>query len=200
MAPCLTLPIDWADGSPNDLRANPNAVEVPETLRRLVKAARQGQVPVVWTAVQFNQRDMSDAGVFYLKHPHLNIWQVGDKRGYDQWVEGLVPAEDDIIIRKQYPSPFFGTTLATTLRNIGADTLVIAGVSTSGCVRAAVSDRCHSVLSSLLYTRRLMHLYFMTQTLDAMCHGFRPMVSLLHCKYTDIQLTDLLGSILVDLF
>lgn len=107
-------------------------------MRRLLSAARKGRVPVIWTAVKFTHPDMLDAGIFYLKHPHLSIWQAGDKRGYDQWMPGLEPEPEDLVIYKQYPSPFFGTTLATSLRHMGVDTLVLCGVSTSGCVRAAV--------------------------------------------------------------
>jgi maleamate amidohydrolase len=43
---------------------------------------------------------------------------------------------------KQYASAFFGTSLASTLTSHGVDTLVIAGVSTSGCVRASALDAC----------------------------------------------------------
>jgi maleamate amidohydrolase len=55
---------------------------------------------------------------------------------------GLEPAADEILITKQYASAFFGTTLASTLTALGVDTLVIAGVSTSGCVRATAVDAC----------------------------------------------------------
>jgi len=46
------------------------------------------------------------------------------------------------VITKQYASAFFGTSLASTLTSIGVDTLLIAGVSTSGCVRASAVDCC----------------------------------------------------------
>ena len=44
------------------------------------------------------------------------------------------------MITKQYASAFFGTTLAATLTALGVDTLLIAGMSTSGCVRATAVD------------------------------------------------------------
>jgi nicotinamidase-related amidase len=96
---------------------------------------------------------MSDAGLFWLKSTALNVWQRGDTRGLAEWCDGLVPDEEagERVLEKKYPSAFFGTTLATELRVAGVDTLVVCGVSTSGCVRATV--------------------------LDAMCYGFRPMVS-----------------------
>ena len=46
------------------------------------------------------------------------------------------------MITKQYASAFFGTSLASTLTALGVDTVLIAGVSTSGCVRATAVDAC----------------------------------------------------------
>jgi maleamate amidohydrolase len=46
------------------------------------------------------------------------------------------------VITKQYASAFFGTSLASTLTALHVDTLLIAGVSTSGCVRASALDAC----------------------------------------------------------
>ncbi|MBM4197931.1 MAG: isochorismatase family protein [Gammaproteobacteria bacterium] len=48
----------------------------------------------------------------------------------------------ETVISKQYASAFFGTPLAATLHALGVDTLLIAGVSTSGCVRATAVDAC----------------------------------------------------------
>jgi nicotinamidase-related amidase len=44
------------------------------------------------------------------------------------------------VISKQYASAFFGTSLASTLTSLGVDTVLIAGLSTSGCVRASAVD------------------------------------------------------------
>ena len=46
------------------------------------------------------------------------------------------------MISKQYASAFFATSLASTLTALGVDTVLIAGVSTSGCVRASAVDCC----------------------------------------------------------
>ena len=56
----------------------------------------------------------------------------------------LAPREGEIIIVKQYASAFFGTSFAATLTSRGIDTLVIAGVSTSGCIRATAVDACQN--------------------------------------------------------
>ncbi len=59
--------------------------------------------------------------------------------GYD-FVEPIAPVEGDILLPKKHPSAFFGTPLASYLINLGADTLVVTGCSTSGCVRGSVVD------------------------------------------------------------
>ena len=140
----------WTEGSPLDTSANQSSVASIDVMKQLLAAARASSTtPVIWTKVEYN--DMSEAGLFYLKAKALDVWLKGDARGYDAWVQGLVPAEEEVVIAKKYASAFFGTDLATKLRILGVDNVVICGVSTSGCVRAT--------------------------SLDAMQNGFRPMVS-----------------------
>lgn len=142
----------WTPGSPLDLSSHAPSASSPEVMRRLLAAARDAGTPVVWTTVEYTDGGMKDAGLFWRKTKNLDVWKVDDTRGLSDWVEGLVPREGELVIKKKYPSAFFGTTLATDLRVMGADTVVLCGVSTSGCVRGS--------------------------TLDAMQHGFRPMVSI----------------------
>ena len=58
----------------------------------------------------------------------------------DQWPPEINPKPEDVIVYKNKPSAFFGTPLASMLSYAGVDTLIIVGISTSGCVRAAVED------------------------------------------------------------
>ena len=58
------------------------------------------------------------------------------------FADGLEPLPGETLITKQYASAFFGTSLASTLTSLGVDTVLIAGVSTSGCVRASAVDCC----------------------------------------------------------
>ena len=60
-------------------------------------------------------------------------------RGYD-FVAEVAPREDDVLLPKKHPSAFFGTPLASYLIDLGADTLVVTGCTTSGCVRGTVVD------------------------------------------------------------
>src|SRR5436190_16269704 len=52
----------------------------------------------------------------------------------------IAPAPQDIVIRKQKPSGFFGSSMGSFLTLLGADSVVVTGTTTSGCVRATVVD------------------------------------------------------------
>lgn len=104
---------------------------------RIREAARRSRVPVIYTQVQY-QAGGVDGGMFFRKVPALRHFLAGDPMG--DWAEGLDPAEDEIVITKQYASAFFGTSLASMLKATGVDTLIITGLTTSGCVRATCID------------------------------------------------------------
>jgi len=59
-------------------------------------------------------------------------------------------AGTDQVIYKHYPSAFFATDLASRLVSQGVDTVLIAGVSTSGCVRATAVDACSHGFRSIV--------------------------------------------------
>jgi nicotinamidase-related amidase len=61
------------------------------------------------------------------------------RRRYDI-MDPLTPIDGEVVLRKNSPSAFWGTSLVGLLVSLGIDTLVIAGESTSGCVRATVVD------------------------------------------------------------
>jgi nicotinamidase-related amidase len=52
----------------------------------------------------------------------------------------LQAGPQDTLVIKKYASAFFGTSLAATLTAAGVDTVLVAGATTSGCVRASVVD------------------------------------------------------------
>lgn len=61
------------------------------------------------------------------------------KKGYE-FVREIAPVDGDILVPKRHPSAFFGTALASYLIDLRADTLVVTGCTTSGCVRGTVVD------------------------------------------------------------
>lgn len=103
----------------------------------LAESAREAGVPVVFTEVKYAPGG-SDGGAFYAKVPSLACFDAG--RDSQRLADGLTVHDGDLLITKQYPSAFFGTSLAATLRWMKIDTLLLAGVTTSGCVRATCVD------------------------------------------------------------
>ncbi len=103
----------------------------------VLAAARAAGIPVVHTKVSFSATGM-DGGVFFRKVGALQHF-VGDTP-LGQIMPQVAPADDEVVITKQYASAFFGTSLAATLTAARVDTLIITGVSTSGCVRATAVD------------------------------------------------------------
>ena len=104
---------------------------------RLLEFFRGRKLPVAFTRVVYAD-DGSDGGVFAAKQPRLLILTESHPAG--QVVPELVPRPGELVVRKNQASAFFGTSLAPWLVQQGADTVVIAGCTTSGCVRATVVD------------------------------------------------------------
>ncbi|MGI9408518.1 MAG: isochorismatase family protein [Hyphomicrobiaceae bacterium] len=105
--------------------------------RPLLEAARKAQVPVIYTKVLYHPSGI-DGGLFVKKVPALRMLVEGEPLAE---IDPSIPPEpEDLVIIKNYPSPFFGTSLNSTLMGLGIDTLILIGCSTSGCVRAGAID------------------------------------------------------------
>ncbi|MEO0576993.1 MAG: isochorismatase family protein [Pseudomonadota bacterium] len=104
---------------------------------RVRDAARAAQIPVIYTNVVYHP-SMINGGRFAQKALPLKLFAEGSPMG--AWPAGLEPASNELVISKQYPSAFFGTSLASTLAAAGVDSLLLTGLTTSGCVRATCVD------------------------------------------------------------
>jgi len=114
---------------------------------RILQIARDKDILTIFTNVVYQANGL-DGGRFFEKALPLKHFCRGNPMG--DWAAELQPQENELVVSKQYPSAFFGTSLASTLTAKGIDTLIITGVTTSGCVRASC--------------------------VDAMSHGFIPIV------------------------
>jgi maleamate amidohydrolase len=103
----------------------------------LLAAARRAGIPVIHTKVMYHPSG-ADGGWFVRKVPALRKLVPGEPLA--EIDPAVAPLADEVVIVKQYPSPFFGTPLAPMLATLGIDTLILAGCSTSGCVRAGALD------------------------------------------------------------
>ena len=118
----------------------PSIGETFEPIRRLCAAARERQIPVIYTQ-GLVAADSSSAGLWRFKqrfHSEGRI-QVEGSRGAEIVAE-LAPQPGERVIRKWRPSAFFRTDLEVFLGVRGIDTLLCCGTSASGCVRATVTD------------------------------------------------------------
>lgn len=110
--------------------------EVVAANARLLEAFRAASLPVFFTTVVYRSDDQ--APVFRKRIDALNLLTPDSA-----WVEvdpALTPLENEPVIEKQWASSFFKTNLEEQLRAAGADSLVVTGLTTSGCVRATVVD------------------------------------------------------------
>ena len=121
-------------GSPLYAEGVVNAVEASVGL---LDAARAAGVPIIYTKVMYHPSGM-DGGLFAQKVPVLQRLVPGER--LVEIDDRVAPHPEDLVIVKNYPSAFFGTSLAATLTAEGIDTLILLGCSTSGCVRATAID------------------------------------------------------------
>ena len=145
--PCLLL-IDFAQAYFDpDCPLYAQVEDALASALRLRAAAQTAGIPVVLTRVTYDSKGIT-GGRFFEKAAPLRAFLPGAATG--DFATGLVPADDEIIVSKQYPSAFFATSLASTLTSLGCDSVLLTGLTTSGCVRATC--------------------------VDAMSHGFRTLV------------------------
>ncbi len=104
---------------------------------RVRKAARRAGIPVILTNVVYHPQAM-DGGRFFEKAAPLKNFLKDSPMG--AFGPGLVPFDDELVVSKQYPSAFFGTSLASTLTAMQIDSVLLTGLTTSGCVRATCVD------------------------------------------------------------
>ena len=103
-------------------------------IRRLLDVFREKGWPVLYPHVA--PKETFDTGRLADKVPAL---MTVARRGYD-FVAEVAPRPGDVLLPKKHPSAFFGTPLASYLVESGADTLIVTGCTTSGCVRGSVVD------------------------------------------------------------
>jgi nicotinamidase-related amidase len=121
------------------LYAGPSTEGVRVSCEELLGLCRRAGIPVLHTNLAY-QDGGRDGGVFFRKVPALKVFERSARSPLAEFAPGLSPQAGEVVLTKQYASAFFGTTLAATLTALSVDTLLIAGMSTSGCVRATGVD------------------------------------------------------------
>ena len=142
------LIVDFVNGFANpDVFGGGNIAPAIARSVGLLALARERGWPVAHSRIVYADDD-ADHNIFSLKVPGMLTLKERDHNS--AIVPQLTPKAGELVVRKTVPSAFFGTGLAAWLAQRGVQTLAVAGAVTSGCVRASV--------------------------VDAMSHGFRPLV------------------------
>src|SRR5438094_6225937 len=115
-------------------------------IKQLIDMAHAKGLPVIYTTGE-GRPDKWDRGSWSWKSSRAGEIGAAPAAGSNlpplngnEIAAPIAPAPQDIVIRKQKPSGFFGSNLASYLTLFGCDSLVVTGTTTSGCVRATVVD------------------------------------------------------------
>jgi maleamate amidohydrolase len=148
-APALLI-VDFVNGfaDPAVFGGGNIAAAIAATVPVLAFCRGRG-IPVAHTRVVY-AADGSDAGMFARKAPGL--LRLTENNPLSHIVPELAPAAGELVVRKLGASAFFETPLASWLRLKRVDTLVVAGCTTSGCVRASVVDALQHNLRPIVLT------------------------------------------------
>ncbi|MEA2323285.1 MAG: maleamate amidohydrolase [Solirubrobacteraceae bacterium] len=132
------LVIDLACGFTDpEQRLGADCTDVIDATKRLLDEARPRELPVIFTAVGFDGSG-KDGGLWPKKMPALEDLQLGTTAvEIDPRLERRA---DEPVIMKKGASAFFGTNLSAILADLRVDTVILTGVTTSGCIRATAVD------------------------------------------------------------
>ena len=112
----------------------------------LVNKFRLNNFPVIFTTTVYHNE--SEASVFRSKIPALNILEPGsDAVSFN---DDLSPLKNEVLIEKKFASAFFQTNLIHFLEKTNINSIVVCGVTTSGCVRATAVDSLQNNLSTTI--------------------------------------------------
>ncbi len=133
----IDMQVDFVDPA-GPATCAPIAGDRLPAVRRLVDAARAAAIPVFFSR-GLVAPDLSDVGL-WKGHAHRTGRSQVEGTPGAEIVPELAPLPGEHVVLKRRPSAFFGTDLDTFLRGRRVDTLLLAGASMSGCVRATVLD------------------------------------------------------------
>lgn len=110
-------------------------------IKRLLGAGRARGLPVIYTT-NIRRPDHWDSGSWAWKNTRSRERAVARDTGLPghEIIADIAPEPRDIVIHKHKPSAFFDTPLVSFLTLLGADSIIVTGGTTSGCVRASVVD------------------------------------------------------------
>jgi maleamate amidohydrolase len=144
--------------------------EALEPTRRLLAGARNAGIPVIYST---RDPDMRIAST-HRKRERVpaNAYEIKEE---------FAPRTEDIVVRKQRASVFYGTPLVAHLNRLGARSLIVCGESTSGCVRASVVDAYSNGYHTVVVEECTFDRYLLTHKVNLFD---------MHHKYADVMHLD----------
>lgn len=115
--------------------------------RKLTDFAREAGFPVIYTTIAYHPGEL-DKLPWLKKATGMAALVEGSRLVQIDAATGIQP--DDAVVTKKGASSFFGSTLAALLTGAQADTVIVTGATTSGCVRATVVDAVQSGFNVLV--------------------------------------------------
>ena len=169
---------------------------VADRIASLLEVARSRRVPIIYSTADDPQADgwgSGRTGDKHLRHDRGAHHQ-GHALG-NEIIAPLAPQSNDVVIKKNKPSAFFGTLLAPYLIDLQADSVIICGTATSGCVRATAID-------AFSYNFRTAVVEECTVDRNQASHALT--LFDLHMKYSDVvtlaETAEFLGGLPIGLF
>lgn len=109
-------------------------------IRELLAEARKKHLPTFYTTAEENRSNTTIIGGWQAKSSRTTEDMTAAWETSNEIVAEIAPQRGDIVVHKQKPSAFFGTPLMSMLNQVHADSVLVTGTTTSGCVRASVID------------------------------------------------------------
>lgn len=142
----LVVDVSRKRADPNLETSYPSVVDATQSISELVDSARENDTPVFFSRggksyhlSEGSPLSRTERGA-WVKQNQMREESEENSRNALEIAPQLSPREDEVVITKSAPSPFFNTMLPVYLSSHGVDTLVVTGMQASGCVRAAVTD------------------------------------------------------------
>jgi maleamate amidohydrolase len=116
--------------------ADPGTTAAAAATADLLDHARRAGTPVYLVRIGFD--DLADADPAWAARFDLSLLLRGAPG--TELDPRIGPREGDVVVDKLHASAFAGTDLATRLSEVHVDTVLLCGLTTSGCVRATAVD------------------------------------------------------------
>jgi nicotinamidase-related amidase len=117
---------------PDGRRLLRNALQIAPHLKRLKERARRADTPVIYVNDNFGQ--------WLSESSKLLRYCLREDCAGKPFVQTICPDAKDYCVLKPMHSAFYQTPLELLLREVGATSLVIAGLATNSCVLCTAHD------------------------------------------------------------